>query len=107
MLQQKKTEEAHIARLTEEWKQKLKKLENKLNDNVNKCRLLALTLNETTDELRKKTYKQAEAEKEVYLYFCLTYSLLIYKDGRACQNISIQFPCVFMCLSYIDLFNFW
>ena len=31
------------------------------------------------------------------------YSLLIDKDGRACRNISIQFPCV--CPS--DLFNFW
>ena len=24
-----------------------------------------------------------------------------------CQNISIKFPCVFVCLSYYILFNFW
>ena len=34
-------------------------------------------------------------------------SLLIEKDGRVRQNISILFPCVFVCLSYSDLFNFW
>ena len=27
------------------------------------------------------------------------------KDSRACQNISIQFPCVFVCLSFSGLFN--
>ena len=32
-------------------------------------------------------------------------SLPIDKDSRACRNISIQFPCVFVCLSFSDLFN--
>ena len=40
---------------------------------------------------------------EVFLFYSIL-SILIDKDGRACQNISIQFPC---CLSYSDLFNFW
>ena len=39
--------------------------------------------------------------------FTNIYSLLIDKDGRACRNISIQFPYVFVCLSFNDLFNFW
>jgi hypothetical protein len=34
-------------------------------------------------------------------------SLLIEKDGRAHRNILIKFPCVYVCLSYCDLFNFW
>ena len=34
-------------------------------------------------------------------------SLLIEKDGCDHQNISIKFPCVCVCLSYSDLFNFW
>ena len=39
----------------------------------------------------------------------LTYihSLLIEEDGRARQNISLNFPRVFVCLSYSDLFYFW
>jgi hypothetical protein len=32
---------------------------------------------------------------------------LIEKDGRVRRNISIKFTCVYMCLSYGDLFNFW
>ena len=39
--------------------------------------------------------------------FTNIYSLPIDKDGRACRNISIKFPCVFVCLSYSDPFNFW
>ena len=34
-------------------------------------------------------------------------SLLIEKDGRVHLNILILIQCVFMCLSYGDLFNFW
>ena len=33
-------------------------------------------------------------------------SLLIEKDGRVRQNISIKFLCVFVCLSYSVLLNF-
>ena len=40
----------------------------------------------------------------VFMCWC---NLLIDKDGRACRNILIQFPWVFMWLSYSDLFNFW
>ena len=29
------------------------------------------------------------------------------KDGHASRNISIQFPCVCVCLSFCDLFNSW
>ena len=39
--------------------------------------------------------------------FTNIYSLPIDKDGRACRNILIQFPCVFVCLSLGDLLNFW
>jgi len=34
-------------------------------------------------------------------------SLLIEKDGHVRQNILIKFWCVYVCLSYGDLFNFW
>ena len=37
----------------------------------------------------------------------LSYVLLIEKDGCDRWNISIKFPCVCMCLSYGDCFNFW
>ena len=47
----------------------------------------------------------------LYMDFCrvFTYihSLLIEKDGRVRRNILLEFPCVFVCLSYSDLFNFW
>ena len=43
----------------------------------------------------------------LYRVFTNFYSLPIDKDGHACQNISIQFQCVFVCLSFSDLFNFW
>ena len=33
------------------------------------------------------------------------HSLLIDEDGRACRNISIEFPCVVVCISFSDLFN--
>jgi hypothetical protein len=36
-----------------------------------------------------------------------SYSLPIDKDGHACQNISIQFPCVCVCLSFSDIINSW
>ena len=35
------------------------------------------------------------------------YSLSIEKDGRASRNISIQFLCDCVCLSFCDLFNSW
>ena len=35
------------------------------------------------------------------------HSLLIEKDTCDRQNISIKFPCVCVCLSSGDLFNFW
>ena len=37
--------------------------------------------------------------------FTNNYSLPIEKDCCACQNISIQFPCVCVCLYFGDLFN--
>ena len=37
--------------------------------------------------------------------FTNIYSFPIEKDGRASRNISIQFPCVCVCLSFCDLFN--
>ena len=39
----------------------------------------------------------------IFVVCSQTFSLLIDKDGRACQNILIQFPCVF----FSNLFNFW
>ena len=39
--------------------------------------------------------------------FTYVHSLLIEKDGCARRNISLKFPCVFVCLSYSDRFNFW
>ena len=38
------------------------------------------------------------------VYIC---SLLIEKDVCDHQNISNKFPCVCMCLSSGDIFNFW
>ena len=39
--------------------------------------------------------------------FTYIHSFLIEKDSCVRWNISIKFPCVYMCLSYGDLFNFW
>ena len=39
--------------------------------------------------------------------FTYIHSLLIEKDDRVRQNILIKFPCVFVILSYSDLFNIW
>ena len=36
--------------------------------------------------------------------FTYIYSLLIEKDICDCRNVSIKFPCVYMCLSSGDLF---
>ena len=42
-----------------------------------------------------------------YCVFTYIYSLLIEKDTYDCQNISVKFLCVYMCLSSGDLFIFW
>ena len=38
---------------------------------------------------------------------CLWNIVSIERDGHASRNISIQFPCVCVCLSFCDLFNSW
>ncbi|PSN46071.1 hypothetical protein C0J52_02285 [Blattella germanica] len=61
----KKKEAAHLAALTEDWRQRRIELERNLNRNVEQCRMLAQSLNETTDELRLKTCKNAERERDL------------------------------------------
>ncbi|KAJ9582592.1 hypothetical protein L9F63_023051, partial [Diploptera punctata] len=64
----KKKEKAYLTALSEDWKQKHKNQEQKLYQNVEQCRLLAHSLDETTNELRVKTYNQNEREKELNSY---------------------------------------
>ena len=44
--------------------------------------------------------------RRLYRVFTYIYSLLIEKNIRDCRNVSVKLPCVYMCLSSGDPFNF-
>ena len=44
--------------------------------------------------------------RHLYCVFTYIYSLLIEKDIYNCRNVSVKLPCVYLCLSFGDLFFF-
>ena len=63
---------------------------------------MAIFLNQKRAYVCEHTIKMVSLCR-VFIYIR---SLLIEKDGHDRQNILIKFPCVYVCLSYGDLFNF-
>lgn len=63
--QLKKKEEDHLSALKEEWMKQHMEIEKNFNHNVEECQRLAQSLNDTTDELRLRTCKSAQREREV------------------------------------------
>jgi hypothetical protein len=51
------------------------------------------------------TYLQL-AWRHLYHIFTYIYSIVIEKDICNCQNVSVKFPCVYVCLLSGDLFVF-
>ncbi|KAJ4441085.1 hypothetical protein ANN_10935 [Periplaneta americana] len=61
----KRKERIHLSSLTEEWKKHCLQLQKNLLRNMEKCRSLAQSLNDTTDDLRQEAFRTVE--KEQYL----------------------------------------
>lgn len=62
MNQLKKKEERHLNILSEEWRMQKENLESKLAYSVEQCKTLANSLNNATEDLRKRRLKSLENE---------------------------------------------